>query len=146
MNLSKDVCLTRVLNAVAAGVTVQNGATVDMLGFDGVMFVASLGALTATQTTSLKAQHGDLANGTDGADLAGSGTGNMPDAASNKVLICDVFNPQKRYVRPVLVRGVANAVIDGIIAIQYKAGKAPTVQDVSVALSKLVVGPAAGVA
>lgn len=146
MNLSKDVTVTRVLNAVAAGTTVQNGAAVDMAGFDGVLFIALLGALSATQTTSLKAQHGDLANGSDGVDLAGSGTGNMPDAASNKALICDVFNPQKRYVRPVVVRGVANAVIDGVIAIQYRAGKMPTVQDISVALSKLVVGPVAGVA
>ena len=70
MNLSKYAKVTRVLNAVAAGVTNQNGSVIDMSGFEGVQFIALFGALTASQVTSLKVQQGNLADGSDMADLA----------------------------------------------------------------------------
>ena len=49
----------RSMNAVAAGSTVQNGNGFDLSadgGYDGVLIIASLGTLTATQVTQLKAQ------------------------------------------------------------------------------------------
>lgn len=56
MNLGQDVKVLRALNAVAAGTSVQNGSAIDMQGYDGVMFVAAFGTLTATAVTGLKAQ------------------------------------------------------------------------------------------
>lgn len=145
MNLSKGIKITRALNAVAAGTTSQNGSILDMSGFDGVMFVAALGTLTATQVTSLKAQQGALVGGGDMADLAGSAVGPLADADSNKCLVLDVYRPQKRYVRPVVVRGTANAVIDGVIAIQYSARVKPTIHDAAtIAASELHVSPEEG--
>lgn len=147
MNLSKGVKVTRVLNAVVAGTTAQNSSVIDMQGFEGVIFILTVGTLTATQVTSLKAQQGQAANLSDAADLAGSLVGPFADGDSNKALILDVFKPQERYVRAVVNRATANAVIDGVIAIQYQAGKRPTTHDAStVVASKVVAGPAEGTA
>ncbi len=145
INLLKGTKITRVMNAVAAGVTNQNGTTLDMSGFDGVMFIASFGALTATQVTSLKAQQGQQSNLSDAADLAGTLTGPMADADGNKVLVLDVYRPAERYVRCVVQRGTANAVIDGVVAIQYRGRKTPIAQDSTyVSASKQLTSPAEG--
>src|SRR5512147_776222 len=132
MNLSKALKVARILNAVAAGTTDQNGSVVDMSGFEGVQFIALFGALTATQVTSLKVQQGDLADGSDMADLAGSLHTALDDADGNKCLVTDLFRPQKRYVRAVVDRGTANAVIDGVVALQYSPRSEPVANDATV--------------
>ena len=150
MNELKNVKITRLLNAVAAGTTEQAGSVLDMEGYEGVMFIASFGTLTATQVTSLNARAGDASDGSDAttsaADLAGSKVGPLADGDSNKGLVLDVYRPQKRYIRPVIVRGTANAVIDGVWAIQYSARLGPTTQPTSVAASKQLASPAIGTA
>jgi hypothetical protein len=124
-NLSKSINVVRVANAAAAGITVLTGTHVDMQGWDSVVFIYALGALTATQVTALKAQNGALANDSDQADITGAITPAMADGDSNKVLILEVYRPLLRYVRPVLNRATANAVLDGGIAIQYQGDKLP---------------------
>jgi hypothetical protein len=147
MNLGKDVKVTRVLNAVAAGTSNQSGSILDMSGFEGVMFVALLGALTATQVTALKAQQGQASGGGDMADLLGTKVGPMGDDDDNKGLVLDVYKPRERYVRCVVERATANAVIDGVIAIQYGAGKRPTVHDATTIFgAETHVSPAEGTA
>ena len=147
VNLIKGVKVSRSLNAVAAGITVQNGAVIDMQGFDGVQFILLVGALTATQVTGLKAQQGNASNLSDAADLAGTAVGPLADADGNKALVLDVYRPLERYIRPVVTRATANAVIDGVIAIQYRGRKAPVTQDTTfVAANKMLVSPAEGTA
>lgn len=146
MNLIKDVKLTRVMNAVAAGTTAQNSSEIDMEGFEGVMFILAVGTLTATQTTSIKAQQTST-TGSGYADLAGSGSGDFDDADSNQCAVLDVYKPREQFLRAVVTRGTANAVIDGVFALQYGPGKRPTTQDATtVALNELVVSPAEGTA
>lgn len=137
MNLSKSCKITRVLNAVAAGTTDQDSTGVDMLGFDGVMFVAAFGTLTATQVTTVVAQ-----GGSDNSSFATTiGTSDaLADADSNKVIVLDCYNPSTRYVRLRVDRGTANAVIDGVWAVQYRGHKAPVTHSTTVASAKLVVG------
>jgi hypothetical protein len=143
--LLNQIKVTRVMNAVAAGTTAQNGSSVDMTGFDGVLFVALFGALTATQVTSLKAQQSaDDGSADDFSDLTGTLTGPMGDDDDNKGAALDVFRPEKRYVRPVIGRGTANAVIDGVIAIQYCGRSIPTSQAASIAFAEAHVSPAEG--
>jgi len=140
----------RQVNATAAGVTVLNGPnSFDMQGYDGVVFIAALGTLTASQVTFLGAQ-----GSADGTTWGAAGTAAAPtnlipgaqtpaalDADSNKLLMLDVFRPKQRFVRAVLYRGTANAVVDGVIAIRYEAKKQPTVQDATtVSASLFVVG------
>lgn len=130
---------TRIINATAAGTSVITPSTgVDMQGFDGVLFIASLGTLTAGQVTSLGA--GDsLTNGSFVA-ISGIVTGNMADGDSNKCLVLDVYRPQKRFITPILNRATQNAVIDGVVAIQYAGKKGPTVQDSTVSKSAFFIG------
>ena len=124
-NLSKQFNVVRTQNAAAAGTTALNGTHVDMSGWDSVVFLYGVGALTATQVTALKAQNGALANDSDQADITGAATSAMADGDSNKLLILEVNRPLLRYVRPVLTRGTANAVVDFGIAIQYLGDKIP---------------------
>lgn len=118
---------------VVAGTTNINGSVIDMQGFECLLVIVSLGALTATQNTKLKLQSGTLANGSDMSDVANSGvpagaTTFVPDADSNKFIVGDYVRcaiPPNRYVRPVVVRGVANAVINAVYSIQYNVSRAP---------------------
>ena len=148
MNLSKDVKVTRVENAVAAGSADENGASVDMQNYEGVMFIAMLGTLSASQVTTMKAQQSSDDGSADAfTDITGSQTDAMADDDDNQCIILDVVKPRERYIRPVLERATANAVIDGIIAIQYGPLKKPTTHDATtVQTSKLVVSPAEGTA
>lgn len=145
MNLSANVKITRVMNGVTAGTDdTQTGTGVDMQGYEGVMFVAMFGALTATAVTKLHAEQ-DTASGFDAdpQDLAGTELA-IAVADANKCLVLDIYKPRERYVRPLIIRATANAVIDGIIAIQYGAGTVPTTHAASVAGSELHVSPAEG--
>ncbi len=146
MNLSKSIKVIRALNSVAAGTTPRNGSVIDMSGFEGVQFIALFGALTPNQVTSLKVQQGNLADGSDMADLAGSLHTALTDADGNKCLVTDVYRPQKRYVRAVVTRGTANAIIDGVIALQYSTCVKPVTNDATVKAAKLLVSPDEGIA
>jgi hypothetical protein len=131
MNLTDHIKVTHVLNAVAAGTTDQTSSEIDMVGFDGVMFIADIGTLSAGQVTKLQAQ-GSNTSGSEAAFTTDAVTPAMADADSNKLLIVDIFRPVTRYLKAVVKRGTANAVINCVIAIQYKADKKPTVQPATV--------------
>lgn len=146
MNLSKEIKITRVVNATAAGTTDIEGSVLDMSGFEGVVFIALFGTLTATQVTSLKAQQGAASDMSDAADLEGSSVGPLADTDGNKCLVLDVYRPQERYVRCVVDRGTANAVVDGVIAIQYGPRTKPTINDSTVKVAELVISPDEGTA
>lgn len=120
--------VVRVANATAAGTSDINGSVIDMSGYDAVSFLAGVGALTATQVTLLKAQHGDAANLSDAADITGATTTALADGDGDKTLLLEVLQPRKRYVRAVLDRGTANAVLDGMWAFLYRARKEPVTQ------------------
>lgn len=132
---------TRVMNAVAAGLTNQTSDSVDLAGYDGVVFIALLGALTAGQVTKLKLQSSSDDGVADAyADIADTETAAMADADSNKMLVCDLRNPPERYVQAILERGSSNAVIDGVIAIPYHARELPQDVDADVSQSTKVIG------
>lgn len=142
MSLLKNVKVTRVANAASAATTDVNGSILDMQGFDGVMFIALTGDVTDTSALALKCEQ-NTANSTSGmAELTGSASFTAgASTADNKALVLDVFKPRERYVRAVLERGTANAVVDGIIAIQYGSMSRPTTQDSSVIVSALLNDP-----
>ena len=143
MNLSSRIKATLCSAAAAVATTNVVGTTLDMSGFDGVAFFLIAGAIT-DGNLELKAQGGAAANGSDAADLAGTAT-TLTNAQDNDVAFLDLYRPTQRYITPVAVRGGSTgAVISGLLAIQYKAGFMPTVQDATIAASKLVVSPALG--
>jgi hypothetical protein len=144
-NLLHEVKITRIQNAAAVGTTTLTTAAVDMQGWDGVLFVGAFGTIT-DGTPGIKARQGQLANMSDGADLAGT----LVSPAltdDNKVVALDVYRPQERYLDVQIVRGGATgAVVDGAIAIQYRGRTKPSVQDATVAASEAWSSPAEGTA
>ena len=145
MNLAQNVKITRALNAVAAGQTAQNGAVIDMANFEGIVFIAALRTLASGAVTGIKAQQGNQANLSDAADLAGTAV-SIADTEDNELLVLDIYRPAERYVRAVVTRGTADAVIDGVIAIQYGPRVLPATQDATVAGIETHVSPAEGTA
>lgn len=132
--------------ATAAGTTDVNGVTIDMEGFEGVFFVVRFGTLTATQVTRLKAQQDTDSGAGTMADLLGTMSTALADGDSGKSLTLDVFRPQERYVRCVVDRGTANAVIEGGIAILYGPTTLPVTQPASIISKEVHVSPAEGTA
>ena len=145
MNLLKEVKITRVMNAQAAGTTDVNSNAVDMQGFESVLFVVAFGTIDAGAVTSIKVQESDDASFSTAYDIEGSRV-SIADDEDNKLLIIEVHKPLRRYVRVVVDRGTANAVIDGAIALQFGVGYLPVTQDSTVAASELHVCPDEGTA
>lgn len=146
-NLSRSGKVTRVSNAVAAGTTDIECSSVDMQGFGAVTFCALFGAITANAVTSVKAQQSsDNGSADDWSDLEGTSI-SVADDADNKVVVLEVANPRKRYVRCVVDRGTQNAVVDGVLAIQTCADVEPVTHDsTTVVNSEFHHAPAEGTA
>ncbi len=122
---------TRTNNAAVAGSSdITTGTLLDMQGFDSVIWTACFGTLTGTQITSLKVQGGNASDGSDLADLVGATAGPMADGDSNKMLTIEVTKPMNvRYLKLIIKRGTANAVLDSVVATQYSARVQPTSDD-----------------
>jgi hypothetical protein len=142
-SLLKNVKITRVLAAVADGQAASASDILDMEGFEGVLFVAKVADVTNTCVLTLAAQQNTINSSTGMATLSGSVT-YTADAtdADDDLLVLDVFKPRERYVRAVFTSATANAVKDGVIAIQYGARKVPISQGTTVLDSDTLVSPA----
>lgn len=146
MNLSKNVKITQIITptAGAAGTTDINGTTLDMSGYEGVLFVVTMGAITTGAVTSIKAQQDtDSAMGT-AADLAGTAQ-TVADDADEKMFYIDLVKPTERYVRLVVDRATQNAVVASATAYQYGAHNAPVTHGSNVS-GETHVSPAEGTA
>ncbi|HZP34162.1 MAG TPA: hypothetical protein VFB23_12455 [Candidatus Acidoferrales bacterium] len=130
----------------AVGTTSVNGSAIDMQGYDGVTFIGVVGAFT-DGSFDLKAQDDTSVGMGAASDLAGTKTS---ATASNKLVILDVYRPQKRFIRPVVARGGATgSVIGSVVAIRYVGDKNPVpaaAQDASIAAIKSLASPANGTA
>lgn len=138
LDLLKEAAFSRCSNAVAAGTTDIECTAVDMAGFDAVTFTVLFGALTATQVTTCKLQHSEDNNTF--TDVTNGATPAMGDDDDNKMQVLTYKLPSKRYVRVVIDRGTANAVVDGVTAIQYRARTVNTTQGSTVQGSVSVAG------
>lgn len=117
----------------AAGAAAQTALTsdiVDMRDFGGVVFAALLGDVSDGCVLGLNVEHGDQAGGGDMAatTLSAAFTAGATSADS-KLLTVECYHPLKRYVRAVLTRTTANAVVGGILSIQFEPKEVPVTQD-----------------
>lgn len=125
----KDCKITRVANDAAASTTDVDSSRVDMTGYDSVMFIAILGDVTVGAVLSLTAKS-NAADSTSSSTTEKAGTTITAGASDydNKMLIVDLHRPTLRYAYCSLQIDTANAVVDGIIAIQYNAKSMPVTQ------------------
>ena len=135
MSLLKNVKVAYVAGAAAAAQTEVLSSVLDMSGYDGVMFIALLGDVTATSVLTLTAK-GNTASSTSSPTpvtqkATAAFTAGDSDADST-ALVVDVYDPAMRYAFASLTRTTANAVVNGIVAIQYTAEYRPTTQDATV--------------
>lgn len=103
-----------------------------------------MGAIVSGAATSLKLQHGDAADLSDAADLAGTAQ-TIADDADEKIFYVDFSKPRKRYVRLYVARATQNATVASAVAVVYGAKSAPTSQPTGVS-GETHVAPAAGTA
>ena len=124
MNLGKSIVLDLVQAGLADGTTDPDSSSVDMQGFEGVMFVGIIGAQDAAATAAIQA-----AGSTDDstfADITGA-LATSPVNSDDKILVLDVYRPQDRYIRTTLTRaGTTNTTWGGTLAIRYGAHNKPT--------------------
>ncbi len=136
MNFSKNIKVTRVVDAVVAGTSDQNGTSIDHQGFDGgVTFIVGFGVITGSAVTSVKAQtSSDNSNWNNVKDSDQT----IADSDDTGVVILDVAKPLERYMRVVVLRGTQNAVIDFGMAFQHSAKAEPVTHDATTVISSLL--------
>jgi hypothetical protein len=145
-NLGYSNLVTVPIAATAAGTTTVNGSSqyIGAGAYSGVRYTCVLGALTATQVTRLKIQ-GSNDNST-WVDLAGTHAGPAADGDSGKTLISDAYRPGYAYVRPVVERGTANAVIQCVVGDFYLAQIEPVTPDATNSATTVTAYPQSGTA
>lgn len=115
-NLAPNTKTTEALDYASAA-TDRNGAILDMAGFGGVLTMVHFAAIAAGAVTSIKVQQGAESDGSDMADLAGTGM-TIADTDDNKVFRLDV-RPRERYVRVVVDKDGTNATAESATYTQY---------------------------
>jgi hypothetical protein len=143
-NLLDDIKIVNVMAAATAATTTLNGSIViDRQGFEGCLTIVSLGDVTDTSVLGLQMQENDSNSTTGMTDITGAAAAFTAGAsnADEKILAVDVHKPRKRYLRPVVTRGTANAVIKGAIAILYN-GRFPPKNLVGDVIAQTTIAPA----
>lgn len=126
--LTKECKIVTFSNAVATnkdGAPVA-GTAIDTEGFDGVCVALKLGAVTADGVVNFKLQHSNVSND-DFVDIAGAENNIAAVVAgdANKILVIEVKDLTKRYVRTVYQRTTQDIAIDAGIALLYNIRKTP---------------------
>jgi hypothetical protein len=145
-NLSVCVGVAQAITptAGAAGTSAINGGWFDMAGFRGLLALITFGVITSTAVTSIKLQGANLDDQSDGADLEGTGQ-TIADTDDGKTFYVDLYRPLHRYIRLVVPRGTANAVVAEALYVGYEPRVTPTTHGTNVA-GELQISPAAGTA
>jgi len=131
-----------VSNAVAAGTSNVNSASVDTANCESVAFLITMGAITSGAVTSAAIEQSSDDGAADTfAALSGSSV-TIADTDDNKVFVLEVERPRERYVRVTVDRGTQNAVIESIVAIKGGLRKLPATQPSTVGGTDVVYSPA----
>ena len=110
-DLSKVTKVVRASDAVAAGSTDSNGDIIDTHGARHGLFTYHFGAITSTAVTGLKITHSDSSDMSGATDIAGAVVA-VADTDDGKLVQLEVKHFTKRYVRAVVTRATANAVVN----------------------------------
>lgn len=141
--LSDNVKITPVLGYFAAGTTKRTSTILDMDGFDGVVFAAVLGTTIENGTLDVFVEQ-NTANATSGmARLATTTVYTVPatPAALTSIAV-DVYKPRERYLQCNVTPATQNAVICGVVAIQYKSHLCPVTDDATLVKVTRLISPA----
>ena len=132
------------LGYFAAGTTKKTTTILDMAGYDGVVFIVGLGTLIEAGTLDAFVEQNTI-NSTSGMARLATTTVHTVTAAdalkTESCIVVDVFRPQERYVQCNITPAVQNAVILGVVAIQYNGRVKPETLGASVLTSFAISNP-----
>lgn len=100
---------------------------VDMLGYDGVVFLTSYGTAAADNLMHAESSSDNFSSDT-AADIAGSEVD--LSGSSDEDQFVDIIGPPERYVRVVAQRGTSST-LESIWAIRYRTRNVPETSSVS---------------
>lgn len=127
----------------AANNTDSNSDILDMSGYEGVIFIGSVTASTATGVAALTVES-NTANSDTGmtaiTGAAATATCAINNDLNDKLLVVNVYRPQKRYVQAVRTSATANIAFGSLIAIRYGAKELPVSADSTILSAANVVG------
>ena len=135
--------IVRVSNAVAAGTSDSNATSVDVSGFQSVVFLDLLGAIVSGGAQSIKVQGSD--DNSTFSDLEDTAY-TIADTDDNKIACVEILKPAQRYLRLVTKRATQNTTIDGVVAILSNPFKVPITADSTTLGNEKHVSPGAGTA
>ena len=121
MNLLRDADLQTISNAAAAAQTTVTSSAVDLAGWDGCLFIVSTATVTTGSVLAAQVQACDTSGGTYASVGSTVGLTDSGGATSNSLIVVDYYRPLHRYAELVFTRGTANAALNCILAIKYKA-------------------------
>jgi hypothetical protein len=113
------------VTAWAAASTAIEGSAIDSANYEGVMFVAQLGAIVSGAVTSLKLQ--ESADGSTGWTDVASTSITVADDDDSGIRYLDYRRPAERYVRLYVSRATQNATLTAT-ALLYGAKSQPLTQ------------------
>lgn len=127
--LLKDIEIREIGAPVgAANNTDSNSDRIDMAGYEGVIFVASVTDSVATGVATLKAEQNSSDSDSGMAAIAGASAADTSaenDDLNDQLLVVEVHRPRERYVQAVRTSGTANIAFGSLIAILYGKKKLP---------------------
>lgn len=120
---------TKVVQAITpangvAGSTDLEGATIDMLGFEGIVGIVTFGVITGSAVTGIVWQQSND-SGMSGPTTLTAPAFTVADDSDGDVYVSDLFKPTMRYVRLHVDRATQNAVVASAEYIQYGARTEP---------------------
>lgn len=141
--LTDNMKITPVLGYFAAGTTKRTSTIIDMDGFDGVVFAAVLGTTIEAGTVDVFVEQHTLNQTSGMARLATTTVYTVPatPAALTSIAV-DVYKPRERYLQANITPAAQNAVICGMVAIQYKGHVCPVTQDATLVKVTKLISPA----
>lgn len=121
--LNENIKITKVQDYTGAGTTTVVSDEIDMLGYDGVLFLTSLGTAAANNIAT-------MLQGATGAEAATVAL--ITSGTSDEDLVLDVVPDPNvgRYVKLSVARGTSST-LESIWAIQYCARNKPVVNALS---------------
>ena len=138
MILTQNVKVTKVKDHQASAGTAIDSDSVDMQGYEGVMFIGEMITAHASNFVNLATSSDDSTFN----DLAGT---KVTPGSNGDCGMIDLHKPLERYIRMEVDRGGANTAFGTIYAIQYGAGNRPPTHGATV-VSGVHVSPAEGTA
>jgi hypothetical protein len=106
------------------------GTLVDTLGYDGVRFEISIGALLSAATLDAYVKRDSASAFTTSTNITGAALVQVTSSAanSNSVAVIDVYRPAQRYLKLVLTSAAASVAVAATASLYRRSGLLPPTQ------------------